>query len=362
MLHQDDGLEALKFYEENYFDSLLTDPPAGISFMGKEWDGNKGGRDSWIEWMEKIMLECKRVMKPGAHGLVWALPRTSHWTATALENAGFEIRDIITHLFGTGFPKSHNLQEGRGTALKPANEHWILIRKPISEKTVAKNVEKWGCGGINIDASRIEIQDLNNFSRNWDRKKQTDLRGGCYSAGKPSGMLNTVTAPGGRFPANLVLSHTPECEDDICSIFCPVRLLDEQSGNRPSRGEYKKGKGNYIAAANNTFGYGGTGKDPVNKYANEMGGASRFFYCAKASKKDRGDENKHPCVKNSKLMEYLTILITPSKGKVLDPFMGSGSTGVACSKLGFQFHGIEKDPDYFKIAEKRIKAIKMMEV
>ena len=111
MILHGDCLEHLKTFESDSIDSLVTDPPAGISFMGKEWDHHKGGRDEWITWMKSVMVECLRVMKPGAHGLVWAIPRTSHWTATALENAGFEVRDVVTHLFGSGFPKSLDISK-----------------------------------------------------------------------------------------------------------------------------------------------------------------------------------------------------------------------------------------------------------
>jgi hypothetical protein len=173
-LKMGDCLEVLKTLPDNSVDSVVTDPPAGIGFMssGKKdhWDSDKGGRDHWIGWMSEVMSECKRVMKPGAHGLVWALPRTAHWTGTALENAGFEIRDKIYHCFGTGFPKSTNVAkqlqkkglleeakifEGMGTSLKPSIEEWVLIRKPIREKTVSENVLKWSTGALNIDKSRI---------------------------------------------------------------------------------------------------------------------------------------------------------------------------------------------------------------
>ena len=126
-----DSLEILKKLPDNSFDSMVTDPPAGIAFMGKKWDKDKGGREQWIAWLESIMTESFRTLKPGAHILVWAIPRTSHWTATAIENANFEIRDVVTHIFGSGFPKSHNIGkkikefEGWGSALKPASEHWI---------------------------------------------------------------------------------------------------------------------------------------------------------------------------------------------------------------------------------------------
>lgn len=106
-----DCLAALKDIEDNSIDALITDPPAGISFMGKSWDDDKGGRKQWISWLTEVMTECYRAMKPGAHGLVWAIPRTSHWTATALEDAGFEIRDVVTHLFGSGFPKSLDISK-----------------------------------------------------------------------------------------------------------------------------------------------------------------------------------------------------------------------------------------------------------
>lgn len=141
-----DCLEILKSHTENHFDSLVTDPPAGISFMGKEWDGDKGGRDSWIQWMTEVMKECLRVMKPGAHGLVWALPRTSHWTATALENAGFEVRDIITHLFGTGFPKSHDISKGIDKANGAERETYL---KPIAYP----DSDCWGIPNNNSDGS-----------------------------------------------------------------------------------------------------------------------------------------------------------------------------------------------------------------
>lgn len=140
MIIHSDCLEALRTLPAESVDSLVSDPPAGISFMGRGWDGDKGGRDAWIQWLTEVMRECYRVLKPGAHGLVWAIPRTSHWTATALENAGFEIRDTILHCFGTGFPKSLNINK----ALKPAVEIWWLVRKPLSEKTVAaKRAQAW---------------------------------------------------------------------------------------------------------------------------------------------------------------------------------------------------------------------------
>lgn len=388
-----DCVEELKKIPRNSIDALVCDPPAGISFMGRDWDDDKGGRNQWVAWMTGVMSLALRAMKPGAHGLVWALPRTSHWTATALENAGFEVRDVVTHIFGTGFPKSLDISkaidkeagaerkvvglhpnaasslgngrnmdggkahdivritiaetseakqwQGFGTALKPASEHWILVRKPISEKTVAANVLKWGCGGINIDGSRI--------SSNGDHKRPfqpTNHDRDRY--GKQSSFMPTNAD--GRFPANLVLSHNFDCKD-TCSEGCAVKALDEQSGVLHASGNKK------ISAAGRTeksmFGIGSV--DGRASDYKDAGGASRFFYVAKASKADRGEENGHPTVKSTKLMTYLCRLVTPPNGTILDPFMGSGSTGKAAINLGFKFIGIEKEKEYFEIAKRRLE-------
>jgi hypothetical protein len=357
-----DCLEVLSFHDSNSVDALVTDPPAGISFMGKEWDHHKGGRDEWIKWMESVMRECLRVMKPGAHGLVWAIPRTSHWTATALENAGFEVRDVVTHLFGSGFPKSLDISkainkaagaerepnetapstdaekqwQGWGTALKPASEHWILVRKPCSEKTVAANVLKHGTGGINIDASRIGTHSYT--PEQWAQNGLARTTGNSFGGHKGT----ASELPQGRFPANLVLTEGEATE-----------MLDEQSGNLGKsaggnsaaidKGIYNKRTGDKKAKLGVPCGFG------------DSGGASRFFYCAKISSSERGDGNTHPTVKPKKLMSYLIRMITPPGGTVLDPFMGSGSTGIAAKECGFEFIGVEKEKEYFDIAEKRIK-------
>lgn len=358
-----DCLSVLKTMADNSVDSLITDPPAGISFMGKEWDSAKGGRKEWVEWMASVMRECLRVMKPGAHGLVWAIPRTSHWTATALEDAGFEVRDVITHLFGQGFPKSLDISKaidkaagaerevigqkdvgpdmrggnfenssgrmvaditapatdaakqwsGWGTALKPASEHWILVRKPCAEKTVAANVIEWGAGGINIDGCRIDLKHGEATHGSGASQSKNSFTYNYQNGEKRIGVPNIISTQG-RFPANLVLSHSPYCTDDQCDIECAIERLDGQSTQE----------------------------------------ASRFFYCAKISTSERGKGNNHPTVKPQKLMRYFCKLITPPGGLVLDPFMGSGSTGVASKSEGFDFIGIEQNESYFEIAQKRI--------
>jgi len=361
--------------------------------MGKSWDGDKGGRSEWIAWLTQVMKECLRVMKPGAHGLVWALPRTSHWTATALEDAGFEIRDVVTHLFGTGFPKSMNISiaidkqagamkargkafvsagagerkdlqgttgaeaferhegitdsakqwQGWGTALKPASEHWILIRKPCSEKTVAANVLKWGVGGLNIDASRIGLGDgeKNPSIARYNSMPQKGANG--WEHANRGGNFDETTAASmslGRFPANLILDEEA------------AAALDEQSGKLKSGGGIKRPAGSVIGNGK-THGAAVSKVDITGLGASE-GGASRFFYVAKASKNDKGSDNTHPTVKSTALMSYLIKLVTPPKGVVLDPFTGSGSTGVSAKQNGFKFIGIEREQEYLDIAEKRI--------
>lgn len=357
--------------QSDFIESLITDPPAGISFMNKKWDDNKGGRDQWVAWMTEIMSECLRVLKPGAHGLVWALPRTSHWTTTACENAGFEVRDVITHLFGSGFPKSLNISkaidkqkldskqwDGWGTALKPASEHWILIRKPLSEKTVASNVIKFGTGGINIDGCRVEYQSEND--KHSSRPTHADEPGNRYSliGQTTKGHKLDHNPHQGRFPANLVLSHSEHCTDEMCELDCAVKALDGQTkdtrAGKPSGSFSCRPKRENTPNSQKSISDRGDLEKKQGYESGEVSGASRFFYCAKISTSERGEGNNHPTVKPKKLMAHMIKLITPPNGTVLDPFMGSGSTGIAASENGFNFIGIEKEREYYDIAVKRI--------
>lgn len=349
-IRQGDSLAVLRDIAPESVDAIVSDPPAGIAFMGKEWDGDKGGRDAWIAWLRDIMIEALRVLKPGGHALVWALPRTSHWTATAVEDAGFEIRDVGVHLFGTGFPKSLDVSKainkaaghwrgragdvtirdqpakgaeyertakgdpvtpdaaqwsGWGSALKPAAEHWILARKPLIG-TVAKNVLAHGTGALNIDACRIGTDTVG-----WAGGGRT-AAGATFSSAT-CGLASGEARPQvGRWPASVTLDEEA------------AAVLDEQSGERR----------------------GG-------------GGASRFFYVAKGSRSEKtagGDiANTHPTVKSIALMRWLVRLITPPGGLVLDMFAGSGTTGVACLAEGCRFVGIERDPAYSDIATQRIR-------
>lgn len=329
-----DCLDALPELPEDSIDSIITDPPYGLSFMGKDWDRGVPGARFWEEMW--------RVAKPGAFLLAFGGTRTFHRMTCAIEDAGWEIRDCMMWLYGTGFPKSHNIEKsvgdvrwgGYGTALKPAWEPIIVAMKPC-DGTFAQNALAQGVAGLNIEGSRIGSQRRTNTPASptsASRKSRVEA-GYRKDAGKgPGSKGGEVT---GRWPANVILDEEAG------------RLLDEQSGESKSR----KGKPRKSQKPGDGYGMTHTGAEYDDK-----GGASRFFYCAKASKKERGEGNNHPTVKPLALIEYLCKLTRPPDGGfVLDPFMGSGTTALACQQTGRSFIGIEKDEKYFEIAEKRLK-------
>jgi DNA modification methylase len=475
-----DNIESLKKLPENSIDSIVTDGPYGLTFMNKKWDYDVPSIQFW--------QEVYRVLKPGGHVLSFGGTRTYHRMVVNMEDAGFEIRDQIMWLYGSGFPKSHNIGksvdkfggnnllsteigiqlkeartkrgltlkaadelfcggtsnynwlegrsdgqripnqelfnkivdewpelkdirdkvletereilgtevtnktvmskigeenesgeyirtkgqsewEGWGSALKPANEPICLARKPLSEKSIAENVLKWGTGGINVDGCRINyLNDKDKEGAKWG----SDENSGTYFTGLESrGLKNNLANNEGRFPANIIL-------DEIAA-----ELLDEQSGiskSSDAKSEYNDDS--------TKMGFYGSNKREIGY--TDKGGASRFFYQAKVSKAERNmglDEfddkkvafratkngssgeaskgmerfeslkkNNHPTVKPVALMTYLCRLITPPNGIVLDPFMGSGSTGISALLEGFRFCGMEMDSDYFRIAEARISS------
>jgi site-specific DNA-methyltransferase (adenine-specific) len=333
-LHEGDCLDILKTMSSDSVDSVITDPPGGISFMGKAWDSDKGGRDHWITWMAQVAAECLRVIKPGGHALVWALPRTSHWTATAWEDAGWEVRDRIAHLFGNGFPKSHNLAgdlKGWGTALKPACEDWWLLRKPLIG-TVLENVLAHGTGAMNIDACRVEV-DAPRPGRSTAQSKSglTGLGGAVtYGSYGVRGSIAIEDTTQGRWPANV----THDGSDEVLEAFAAFgeKQTTMRRGYTNDRDAAVYGK------------YANSPTNPSNTYA-DTGTAARFFYCAKASKAERNG-SKHPTVKPVNLMRYLCKLVTPKGGTVLDPFAGSGTTGEAATHEGFNAILIEQEPEY----------------
>lgn len=408
-----DCLEAMRELEPCSVDSVVTDPPYGLSFMGKDWDHGIPGVHFWEAAL--------RVAKPGAHLLAFGGTRTFHRLACAIEDAGWEIRDTVMWVYGSGFPKSHDVSKaidrgagaeravvgpgrwngvkgsnakqagclirpggqhdetapatdaarqwsGWGTALKPAWEPIIVARKPL-DGTVAANVLRYGTGAINVDGCRIE-------SGGTHRSARSAGRGAGYEAhNKPdrkysAGLGGIISEPhaAGRWPANLIHDGSEEV----------VGLFPESSGGA-------------FPGARNTRGYSrglDQGATPHGfRPMGDSGSAARFFYCAKASRADRNEglpvvthqsgmggampvdddgkdrdrfkvksRNHHPTVKPTALMRYLCRLVTPPGGLVLDPFCGSGSTGKAAVLEGFRFLGIELDPEYAEIAEARIAA------
>ena len=324
-LHLGDCLDVLATLPDNSVDSIVTDPPYGLSFMGKKWDYDVPSVAIWEQ--------CLRVLKPGGHLLAFAGTRTQHRMACRIEDAGFEIRDMIAWVYGSGFPKSLDVSKaidkaagaerevvgykkqgprsmfdggkplpatlpatlwsGWGTALKPALEPITMARKPLSG-TVAETVLQHGTGGINVDGCRVgtEIR-LNQSAGNKNLEHRT-----------------TVTT---------ISSHN-ETDGRECIGRWPANIIHDGS----------------------------------NEAALALKSGARFFYTAKAGKDDRETNNNHPTVKPTTLMAYLCRLVTPPGGTVLDPFMGSGSTGKAATVNGFRFIGIERDPEYHKIAQARI--------
>ena len=408
-LYEGDCLEVMRELPSESVDAVVTDPPYGLEFMGKEWDklavpkpGNLGGfadgnkpsfervrrhLPAMQEWHYRWAVEALRVLKPGGHLLAFGGTRTYHRLACAIEDAGFEVRDCLMWLYGSGFPKSLDVSkaidkklgakrevvaikkktqsygyegnnvyggdknrggiqevtspatpeakqwEGWGTSLKPAVEPVILARKPLSEKNVATNVLKWGTGGLNIDGCRVGNEELV-YSPKGIRPGQGNYVGDNY---KPNNPNTTVQ---GRFPANVLLDEEA------------AAMLDEQTGPLHSQDPATR------ISRSKVKGVTGFGTGVSVEYG-DSGGASRFFYVAKASKRERTMngkvENNHPTVKPIKLMRYLCRLITPPGGLILDPFAGSGTTLIAAVEEGFSVIGIEREPEYCEIIRQRMQ-------
>ena len=413
-IHHGDNRDVLKTLADNSVDSVVTDPPYELGFMGKSWDA------SGIAFNTEVWAECLRVLKPGGHLLAFSGSRTYHRMAVAIEDAGFEIRDQIMWIYGSGFPKSHDISkgidkqagaerevlgiarmqpdirgnnyaqgqreyggdtvpqfitapataeakqwQGWGTALKPAHEPIVVARKPLIG-TVAANVLTYGTGGLNIDGSRVgsEIVSTHHAPK------------GTFAGGEPNRGSDTSTYQNhtGRWPANVIHDGSDEV----------VELFPANAGGGHWAKTKVTGYGEFGGGKSEYFGQGE--KDG-------KGSAARFFYCAKASKRDRNEgldgfevkappyesyrenleakggdtpfagagrsgnqlKNHHPTVKPTELMRYLCRLVTPPGGIVLDPFMGSGSTGKAAMYEGFEFVGIELTDEYLPIAKARIE-------
>jgi len=440
-----DCIVAMKEMDENSVDAIVTDPPYGINFMGKAWDNAKilgagiqgldhkkdnrrssnqhagtydtsyegaiGFENFTYEWAK----EALRVLKPGGHLISFSSARTYHRMAVAIEDAGFQIRDQIMWVYGSGFPKSLNIEkainkmdgvefiekpasgvgfmnaegvggynttinqleqvgesseraatwQGWGTALKPAHEPMVLARKPIVG-TVANNVLTYGVGGLNIDATRVEFQSEADKASATPQGKVTVNNVGNMPDVEVGGRkeLARPDNSGGRFPANFIHDGS----DEVVELF----------PNSKAPKQYDKKKAGWL-----TPGSAHETNELQSKEYGDNGSAARFFYCAKTSKHDRNEgcenledkewksegtaiperenrpflpsKNNHPTVKPTNLMQYLVRLITPPNGTVLDPFMGSGSTGKACVYEGFDFIGIEQSSEYVEIAKARIE-------
>jgi site-specific DNA-methyltransferase (adenine-specific) len=394
-LHQGDSRDVLKTLTDSSIDSIVCDPPyalvsiqkrfgkpgsaaakhgtdgafarAARGFMGKDWDVAD------TAFAETFWAECLRVLKPGGHVVAFGGTRTYHRLVCAIEDAGFEIRDQLGWVYGSGFPKSHSQTgdwQGWGSALKPAWEPICLARKPLTG-TIAGNLAEWGVGALNIDGCRVPTDGptarpplSTNKHEGWQRPwNENELaRAACEERREESHDKRDIL---GRWPANIIHDGS----DEVLAAF-----PDAKSGSRK-------------AGEHGLMGYHGADAAPMPAIDGDSGSAARFFYCAKASRKDRDEglahlpkqaggmvsetsgqhitrrdadykpeprANIHPTVKPTDLMRYLGRLITPPGGTILDPFMGSGSTGKAAVLEGFNFVGIEREDEYMPIAEARI--------
>lgn len=380
-VYHGDCLEVMAALDEASIDAIVTDPPYGLEFMGKEWDrisgqpgynergritdrpdldgslsayvgaGGKGVNSYQAgvpmqEWHQAWATEALRVLKPGGHLLAFGGTRTYHRLTCGLEDAGFEIRDTIAWIYGSGFPKSRNLDgawQGWGTALKPAHEPVVVARKPLAG-TVAANVLEYGTGALNIDGCRIGHVDDADLAASLAKNPGRDdtVTSDVYGAGRPQQSVNTA----GRWPANVIL-------DDAAGA-----ALDAQTGESTSTG----GSGSRSGLIDNDGIYGKFSGENVGASAGgfgDRGGASRFFYTAKADSAERRG-SKHPTVKPLDLMRYLVRLFTPPGGLVLDPFAGSGTTLEAARAEGFRAIGIEREAEYLPDIARRLQQLSLL--
>jgi len=364
-LYPGDCLDVLAVMEPDSIDSCVTDPPYHLTsivkrfgktsqadhtdtsqrarqgadgfavfsrgFMGKTWDGGD------VAFRVETWAAVFRVLKPGAHLIAFSGTRTYHRMACAIEDAGFEVRDQIGWVYGSGFPKSHNAGNGWGTALKPAWEPMILARKPLIG-TVAQNVLQHGTGALNIDGCRVEAGDQEKLAANRDREKHTDIRGGKFIGGTPGGIVLNSKPGNGRWPANVI--HDGSAEVMAAFPDAPGQLFASTSAPRKTGNVYGDAKGPR------------TDMPPRDN----GGSAARFFYTAKADADDRLG-SKHPTVKPVDLMQYLVRLVTPKGGIVLDPFAGTGTTGEAAFREGMRAALIEREEEYQADIRRRMSLV-----
>lgn len=340
--HQD----LLAGYPDMFFDSMVTDPPYGLSFMGHRWDYQV---PTVADWAGPL-----RVLKPGAYGLVFCGTRTQHRMVINLEDAGFEIRDVITWVYGTGFPKSVNLGPGLGTALKPATEFITLVRKPLDGTTI-DNLRTHGTGALNIDACRVPPtgESLDGGDVKYRGKKKSASEGWSRPWMEDQEKLEARAERGtaaqlkgeklGRYPANFIHDGSPEIIDMFPGAAGAASMVKAQGYTGKSNGKY------------GDFAYKGQGED---NFYNDFGSAARFFYCAKPAPSERNagttDGNNHPTVKPIELVRYLVRLITPVGGTCLDPYAGSGTTGCAALMEGVNSVLFDNEPEHEATIRERL--------
>jgi site-specific DNA-methyltransferase (adenine-specific) len=382
-------LDEMRKLPANSVDAIVSDPPYGLEFMGNEWDRGVPGKDFWVEAL--------RVAKSGAYLLAFSGTRTYHRLAAAIEDAGWEVRDIVTWVSSKTFPKSLDVSKainkaagaerevvgysrgvtvednkgyggfarggvgivqkgaeipvtkaatdaakqwsGWGTALKPSCEPICMARKPL-EGTVAENVQKYGTGGINIDGCRVPMGDEYDPTKIQRQQNSEGSVKGAFVAAALIGKEIPTYKPGGRWPANLVHDGSPE----VISEF-PTDKPGKMVRNRTAGARMFNNNGE------------DTGYETVEALDDPGGSLARFFYCAKISKADRGEGNDHPTVKPTELMRYLVRLVCAKGGTVLDPFMGSGSTGKGALLEDCKFIGIDLNAEYCKIADRRLSEV-----
>lgn len=342
-LFRGDCLKILKKIPDNSIDSIVTDPPYGLKFMAKKWDHDVPQVVVW--------KECLRVLKPGGYLLAFAGTRTQHRMAVNIEDAGFAIVDILAWVYSSGFPKSQNISkalsktaiskdktkqvakwQGFGTAVKPAFEPITMARKPL-EGTYAANILKHGVGGLNIDGCRVHTNG-ERVGGSGAPKNSSNVFGTFKGNG------GNITSELGRFPANLIHDGSEEVRHAFPEAPGQQGDLKGHSKDRKSKGCYGDMK---------------QARDHAKRVETDKS-AARFFYVAKASKKDRDEGNNHITVKPRALMRYLVRLVTPIGGTCLDPYMGSGTTLVACEEEGcYKGVGIELLKEHFTICKMRVR-------
>jgi site-specific DNA-methyltransferase (adenine-specific) len=363
-----DCIKFLRKLPDNCVDSVVTDPPYGLNFMGKAWDSGA------ITFNVDVWTEVLRVLKHGGYLLSFGGTRTFHRLVSAIEDAGFDVIDMIDWIYGEGFPKGlhvgkkYNIEELMGwhTQLKPAHEPIVLAQKQLNG-TVLQNIQDWGVGAMNMDECRVAVDySVDDMHREVFRKERESVTWREGSGFKNEHNPFTGVLPSGRFPANLILSHHPECKM-VQKGTTVVKEKQREAIETTGKGIYADGWVRSPSEYSFDNGEPEIWKCHQDCPIKMMGSVARFFYCAKPSVAERNagldeiythkPQNLHITVKPVKLMRYLIRLVTPRGGVVLDHFLGSGSTAIAAQQEGMSWLGCDVDNEYCQIARARIRAL-----